>query len=129
MSKRQLEVCILSKSIPESVKINCLARESFEAHHNIIYEFYNWFHEFLKDSESQISPSQKVCVTGKLKFGTRDEFAVLLQSHGVIVTEKLDKNTILITNDKDTNSSKMKKAKSLGIEVLSEEEATNRFIH
>lgn len=129
VNKKQLETCVFTKSIPESVRINYLARKSFEIHHRIIYEFYNWFHEFLKDHESQTTSSQKVCVTGKMNFGTRNEFAVLLQSHGVIVIDKLDKNTILITNDKETNSSKMKKAKSLGIEILSEEEAVRRFIH
>ncbi len=61
-------------------------------------------------------------VTGKLKFfESRDEIVKFIEDAGGTVSDTVSKNTdYLICNDVNSNSSKMKKAKELGIAVLPE---------
>lgn len=77
-----------------------------------------------KISESSI----RYELTGSPKpfgFKTKDEFTKLLQSHGWVHTG-LDKEThVLITDDIHSPSSKMSKAKKLGIQIQTYEEVLN----
>ena len=61
-------------------------------------------------------------VTGKLKYyKNREEIAEFIQENGGCISESISKNTdYLVCNDIGSNSSKMKKAKALGIPVLTE---------
>lgn len=69
-------------------------------------------------------------VTGKLKFfENREEIAEFIENAGGSVTETVSKDTdYLICNDIRSNSSKMKKAKELGIAVLPEEAFIRKFV-
>lgn len=73
-------------------------------------------------AEAEDCNGLKFVVTGKLKFfKNRDEIVEFIEDAGGSVTEIVSKNTdYLICNDVRSNSSKMKKAKDLGIAVLSE---------
>ncbi len=71
----------------------------------------------------------KFVVTGKLNyFENRDEIVEYIEDAGGLVSESVSKNTdYLICNDIKTNSSKMKKAKELGVSVLSEAAFIRKF--
>lgn len=79
--------------------------------------------------ETEDCDGLKFVVTGKLKFfENRDEIVEFIEDAGGSVTETVSKNTdYLICNDVKSNSSKMKKAKGLGIAVLSEAAFIRRF--
>lgn len=64
-----------------------------------------------------------ICVTGSLKFGSRNKFLEFAKEHGYESKSGVSKGlTYLINNDVTSNSSKNKKAKELGIKILSEDE-------
>lgn len=64
------------------------------------------------------------CITGKMvKFANRDAFVAEIEKNGGIVTGSVTAKTdFLITNDKDSGSSKNKQAAKYGTKVISEEE-------
>lgn len=69
------------------------------------------------------------CITGKLNNYKRDELKSLIQSMGGKVTDSVSKNTnFLITNTPDSGSSKNKKAKELGISILTEDEMIKNYL-
>jgi DNA ligase (NAD+) len=64
-----------------------------------------------------------ICVTGSLKFGSRNKFLEFAKEHGYESKSGVSKGlTYLINNDVTSNSSKNKKAKELGIKILSEDD-------
>ncbi|MBR2397275.1 MAG: BRCT domain-containing protein, partial [Clostridia bacterium] len=65
-----------------------------------------------------------IAVTGKLKyFDNRDDFADVVKEYGGKVASGVtEKVNYLVTNTPDSNSSKNKKAKELGVEVITEED-------
>lgn len=64
-----------------------------------------------------------ICVTGNLKFGSRSKFLEFAKKHGYESKSSVSKGlTYLINNDINSNSSKNKKAKELGIKILPEDE-------
>ena len=80
--------------------------------------------------ESQQNLSGKVFViTGSLEhFSNRNELKELIESKGGKVTGSVtSKTSYLINNDLLSGSSKNKKAKDLGVEIISEQDFLNRF--
>lgn len=69
-------------------------------------------------------------ITGSLKhFGSRSELKELIERKGGKVTGSVTgKTTCLINNDSASGSAKNKKAKELGVEVLTEEEFLERYM-
>lgn len=87
--------------------------------------------EFIFDSVSKnISAGdnslngKKICITGSLHhFTNRDELVRDIESHGgKVVSSVSSKTDYLLTNDKESGSSKNAKAAQLGIPIISEEE-------
>lgn len=80
-------------------------------------------------SESDSLSGKKFCITGKLHiFANRDELVADIESKGGKVVSGVTKATdYLITNDKNSGSSKNKKASELNIPIISEEEYKNKF--
>ena len=74
--------------------------------------------------QEQIFEGMNFVITGSLvHFGNRSEAKELIESLGVKVTGSVTKKTnYLINNDIQSNSSKNKKARELGIPILSEED-------
>lgn len=70
---------------------------------------------------------KKFCITGKLHvFANRDELVADIEAKSGKVVSGVTKTTdYLITNDKNSGSSKNKKAAELGIPIISEEEYLN----
>lgn len=79
--------------------------------------------------ETEDCDGLKFVVTGKLKyFENRDEIVEAIEDMGGSVSDSISKNTdYLICNDIHSTSSKMKKAKELGISVLTELAFIRRF--
>lgn len=77
----------------------------------------------LSDVKHNISNGMSVCFTGKLNTMTRTDASKLAESIGFEVKNSVKKGlTYLVTNNKDTNSSKGKNARKLGIKIISEDE-------
>ena len=74
--------------------------------------------------QEQIFAGMNIVITGSLEhFGNRSEAKELIESLGGKVTGSVTKKTnYLINNDIQSNSSKNKKARELGIPILSEED-------
>lgn len=84
--------------------------------------------EFEKESEQTLA-GKIFCVTGDVHiFENRKELKNYIESLGGKVTGSVSKNThYLINNDTQSQSSKNKKAKELGIEIISENDFVVRF--
>ncbi len=69
------------------------------------------------------------CVTGKVtRYKNRDELSAAIVARGGKVTGSVSSNTnYLVNNDVESTSAKNKKAKELGIEILTEEDLKNNF--
>lgn len=103
-------------------------------------EHNRWLDDLLKEldiyvekvDESQLTLDGKVFViTGSLtEFANRNELKNLIESKGGKVTGSVtSKTSFLINNDTMSSSSKNKKAKELGIEIISEQDFLNRFVN
>ena len=68
----------------------------------------------------------KVVITGTLS-KSRDAFKELLESKGVTVSNSVTKDVNYLIVGEDPGSSKLTKAKSLGIPTLTELEVQNKF--
>ena len=85
---------------------------------------------YIKFEQTVISSSEEklknmtFCITGKLNsFKNRTELKNLIEDNGGKATDSVSsKTTYLINNDKNSTSSKNKKAQSLNIKIITEEE-------
>lgn len=102
-------------------------------------EHNRWLDDLLKEldiqeetvDESQLTLNGKVFViTGSLnQFGNRNELKNLIETRGGKVTGSVTSKTdYLINNDTMSSSSKNKKAKELGVEIISEQDFLDRFV-
>ena len=79
--------------------------------------------DVLDASKAKIGAKGSICVTGSLKFGSRSKFLDFAREHGYESKAGVSKGlTYLINNDINSNSSKNRKAKELGIKILSEDD-------
>ncbi len=63
------------------------------------------------------------CITGKLEMGTRKDLVKIIEDNGGKSVSGVNKNTdYLIINDQSSTSSKAKKARELGIKMISEKD-------
>lgn len=92
--------------------------------HILETEHHIWFPE-----EALSAEEFRFVVSGKLEcFENREEFVEYIEELGGTVTGSISKKTdYLITNDLASNSSKNKKAKELGIAIITEKEFLSRF--
>lgn len=75
------------------------------------------------DTESQLAGKTFVITGSVVHFANRNEMKALIESKGGKVTGSVTSKTdYLINNDVNSNSSKNKKARELGIQIISEEE-------
>lgn len=70
------------------------------------------------------------CITGNLElYKRREELAADIQKHGGIVSQSVSTKTdFLITNNPNSQSGKTKKAKVLGIQIISEKEFKEKIL-
>lgn len=107
---------------------------------NMAADIYKWFREqeninlikYLKSIGMKLSSElksgnklagKKICVTGALNGMSREEFETLVANNGGSLTSSVSKATnYLVTNNRDSGSSKNKKAQELNIPILTQEE-------
>ena len=82
------------------------------------------FHDEMPSADEQVLDGKTFVITGSVEhFANRNEAKALIESLGGKVTGSVTAKTdYLINNDSMSNSSKNKKARELGIPVLTEEE-------
>ncbi|NLJ90330.1 MAG: NAD-dependent DNA ligase LigA [Clostridiales bacterium] len=80
--------------------------------------------ETIESNQPQILQGKNIVITGSLNHYTnRKELQGVIEDLGGKVVSSVSSNTdFLINNNKESNSSKNKKAKELGIEIISEED-------
>ena len=74
-----------------------------------------------REPEASSQSIRYFCVTGSLNSGTRVEFCELARSYGWEMAD-IKKSEVLVTNNPDPTSSKGRKARELGIPILTENE-------
>ena len=92
---------------------------------NMVINDTRWHYipENLDATKAKTKIKGSICVTGSLKFGSRDKFLDFAKNHGYESKSGVSKGlTYLINNDVNSNSSKNRKAKELGIKILSEDD-------
>ena len=122
--------CIEGLGTERNVAIHRYFKENYDYVAKLLDEF-----EFVDDGESNENSrantlnGKKFCITGKLHiFANRDELVTDIESKGGKVVSGVTKATdYLITNDKNSGSSKNKKAFELNIPIISEEEYKNEL--
>ena len=84
----------------------------------------NRWHGDVAQKSSNVAPVKgSICVTGSLNFGSREKFLEFAREHGYEAKSGVSKGlTYLVNNDVNSSSSKNKKAKALGIKIVSEDE-------
>ncbi len=82
------------------------------------------------DEETQTLTGLSFVITGSLNhYANRNELKELIEQKGGKVAGSVSaKTTGLINNDVTSNSSKNKKAKELGVRILSEEEFMEEYL-
>ena len=84
---------------------------------------WHWTPSLSGPSRTKTSIKGSICVTGSLKFGSRNKFLEFALEHGYESKAGVSKGlTYLVNNDINSNSSKNRKAKELGIKILSEDD-------
>lgn len=122
------------KFVNKTYSVNCLGdvayrnfREYCKKHYEEIINLANELH-----FKSQTASSNKInvlqgktfVITGSLeKYSNRDELKSVIESYGGKVSGSVSAKTFaLINNDIESSSSKNKKAKSLGVQIINEEQ-------
>ena len=122
-----------NKSVKKIKSINGLGNafvKSFEEYFEIAKTTFNELNSIgcVMDKFDNITVKGYYCHTGKVpqNFKNRDELISELEKQGWIFTKSINKDTnILLTEDKTKMSSKMKKATSLNIPIMTYQEFLN----
>lgn len=122
--------CIEGLGTERNISIHRYFKENYDYVTALAEQFV--FPELNNDkmsSEENSLSGKKFCITGKLHiFANRDELVADIESKGGKVVSGVTKATdYLITNDKNSGSSKNKKASELNIPIISEEEYKNKL--
>jgi DNA ligase (NAD+) len=70
----------------------------------------------------------KVCITGELSAKRSEIEKQIKNNGGIIVSSVTTQTNYLLTNEKESSSSKFKKAKELGTPIISEKDFTKTFL-
>ena len=117
-------------SIEKLQEIDSFAEKSSTEFYNSIHKKMNLINELesagfkFEVMEIKDTPiaNKKVCITGSLS-EKRSNIESSIRDAGGVVVSSVSKNTdYLLTNDKTSGSSKLKKAQTLGLLIISEEE-------
>lgn len=101
--------------------------ETIEKHCDRIKKLYNSTTLAEHITSEELNPEFKVAITGTLSV-KRSEFISELNRLGIEVSSNFKEIKYLITNNPDSTSSKMKKARDNGVEVISEEDFRLKYL-
>jgi NAD-dependent DNA ligase len=122
---KHIEYIVTYKLIPTGCKAAAPARLSVIENIELITEFYRVFGNCLV-IKSEVQIFAKVVITGKLS-KPRGELEKEFRSAGVNVVSTVDTETVLIC-DSPSDSSKYQKAMKLGVEIITESQARERWL-
>lgn len=92
-------------------------------------EISNLLHRVRLQKDSEEQPRKTICFTGKMP-QKRSFYEDLAKKHGYQPSDTVNKNlTVLICDDFFSNSTKLKKAKAMGVQILLLEEWLERLNH
>jgi DNA ligase (NAD+) len=124
---------------PDFTGLNSSAYTPFLNQNSNEYKLVNQFIQVLESNGFQIQPEEEIQITtetvkyemtGSPKpygFKTKEEFVNLIKKNGYLHTG-LDKSThVLITDDLNSSSSKMEKARKLGIQIKTYDQILNEI--
>jgi DNA ligase (NAD+) len=128
--ERFLNTLYNSADISDIACINITGRKSLIENSGFILELSGNLNivDPIREENIKSSEELKICVTGKLSM-TRKEFIDIASKECNAVEVPINKASILITDDKDSNSSKSKIARERGILMLSEEEFKCKYFN
>lgn len=112
---------------PTSDLINSFVRQNRDELYLLRDELDVYIEQTEKKESSDLFSGKTFCITGKLmQFSGRASLIADIESKGGIVSSGVTaKTNYLITNDKDSGSSKNKAAEKYGTKIISEEEYLN----
>ena len=122
---------VLAKSITDYIQINVIGPEKITGEGSAVLNLLEevqftdqWLTEDNGKSAASPVSGKTFVITGKVNhFDNREALQAYIESLGGKASGSVSKNTdYLINNDKDSTSGKNKKAKELGIPVISEED-------
>ena len=95
----------------------------------LYWKIKNLKYKIEESDKEQIFNGKTFVITGKVNhFANRNEVKAKIEELGGKVTGSVTSNTdYLINNDSMSNSSKNKKAKELGIDIITEEEFISMY--
>lgn len=109
----------IGETIVSSIRTYFIVKHNILKRLNFLFSFEN------EDIQSIPSNGKTICFTGKMEH-KRSEMEDIAKSKGLIPMDHVDKNlNILVCADPDSSSSKMQKAKKLGIKIISEQDFMN----
>lgn len=113
-----------------SIDVGDKARENIYNWLEKDYPEYYTIQQYLnikKEFYTEVPNKGSVCITGKLKeFTNRNEAKKFLEEHGYTVTSTVTGKTDFLICEEKSNSSKVKKAESLKIPILTINDIINR---
>lgn len=125
----------LIKFFGKTYSVNCLGDVAYKNykkycrnHYEEILDLSSEFNFKTQDksliNKTNILQGKTFVITGSLeKYNNRDELKSVIESNGGKVSGSVSANTFaLINNDIESSSSKNKKAKSLGVQIINEEQ-------
>ena len=101
----------------------------FEENKEMIKELMKEFHFIIPEEAGEKLKNMIFVITGKLNhYENREELKKIIEKNGGKVSGSVSsKTSYLINNDSTSNSSKNKKAKELGIQIITEDEFEKMF--
>lgn len=128
MIENNFNIDVMSKNLPNGIGLITLQKfgenlqDALRNVNNIVNDTrWHWTPDVSGASGTTTVIKGTVCVTGSLNFGSRNKFLDFAKEHGYESKSGVSKGlTYLINNDITSNSSKNKKAKELGIKILTE---------
>ena len=125
----------LVKFFEKTYSINCLGDVVYKNYKNYCKDHYEEILDLSSEfnfktqdksltSKTNILQGKTFVITGSLeKYSNRDELKSVIESYGGKVSGSVSAKTFaLINNDIESSSSKNKKAKSLGVQIINEEQ-------
>ena len=125
----------LVKFFEKTYSINCLGDVAYKNYKNYCKDHYEEILDLSSEfnfktqdksltSKTNILQGKTFVITGLLeKYNNRDELKSVIESNGGKVSGSVSAKTFaLINNDIESSSSKNKKAKSLGVQIINEEQ-------
>jgi DNA ligase (NAD+) len=80
----------------------------------------------IKEKKKGVLTGMSFCVTGSLSSMGRKEFQSVVVDNGGVAKDSVSEGlTYLVTNDKDSGSSKNQKSRKLGVKIINEDEFLN----